>query len=251
MSFSGTLEAIRQMSAKWPQATRKLVEDKANGTAVIDTLKSEIAGLIPVEPQGGKEARAHAVSAFVEAHNVYLPADAPWVAGFIEGAAQFPNGAHDDQVDGMTQALNFLRGDGYWFFDLELMGNLWGVAKTTARALVPERSVEHDAPESGVAAGATPEGIFKRQADAQMQVSIQADSRIAAVFGQNRKPVAAVKDTVKASSASTPACPQCGAFLSRRETPRGEKVETCNPCGWSNVIPPIVTERFDGRISNS
>ena len=109
-SFSATLEAIRQMSAKWPEAHRKLVEDKANGTAVIDTLRSEIPGLIAVEPEGGKEARAHAVSAFVEAHNVYLPADAPWVPGFIEEAAAFPNGAHDDQVDAMTQALNYIRG---------------------------------------------------------------------------------------------------------------------------------------------
>lgn len=108
MSFSRTLEAIRQISAKWPRATRKLVEDKANGTVVIDTLKSEIPGLIAVEPEGGKQARAHAVSAFVEAHNVYLPADAPWVAMFIEEAAQFPNGAHDDQVDACTQALNYL-----------------------------------------------------------------------------------------------------------------------------------------------
>jgi len=108
MSFMRTLEVMRQVTIKWPQATRKLVEDKANGSAVIDTLKNEIPGLIPVQPEGGKEARAHAVSAFVEAHNVYLPADAPWAAAFIEEAAQFPAGAHDDQVDACTQALNYL-----------------------------------------------------------------------------------------------------------------------------------------------
>ena len=107
MSFMRTLEVMRQVTAKWPQATRKLVEDKANGSAVIDTLKNEIPGLIPVQPEGGKEARAHAVSAFVEGHNVHL-VEAPWVNGFIEEAAQFPAGAHDDQVDAMTQALNYL-----------------------------------------------------------------------------------------------------------------------------------------------
>jgi len=38
---------------------------------------------------------------------VYLPEItlAPWVGGFIEECAAFPNGAHDDQVDAMTQAL--------------------------------------------------------------------------------------------------------------------------------------------------
>jgi predicted phage terminase large subunit-like protein len=108
-SFSATVAAVRTLSAKWPQAHRKLVEDKANGTAVMDTLKHEISGIIAVEPEGGKEARAHAVSAEVEAHNVYLPQTAPWVHDFIEECAAFPTGAHDDQVDAMTQALTRLR----------------------------------------------------------------------------------------------------------------------------------------------
>ena len=52
-------------------------------------------------------ARARAVSPLIEAGNVYLPRPqiAPWVNNFIEECAAFPNGAHDDQVDAMTQAL--------------------------------------------------------------------------------------------------------------------------------------------------
>ena len=52
-----------------------------------------------------------AVSPLVEAGNVYLPhpSIAPWVEGFIEECAQFPNGRHDDQVDQMTQALIKMR----------------------------------------------------------------------------------------------------------------------------------------------
>jgi len=48
-----------------------------------------------------------AVSPPVEAGNVYLPypSIAPWVNDFIEECATFPNGAHDDQVDAMSQAL--------------------------------------------------------------------------------------------------------------------------------------------------
>jgi predicted phage terminase large subunit-like protein len=70
-------------------------------------LNYEIPGLLPVNPQGSKTARAAAVSALVEAGNVYLPHPdyAPWVNDFIEECVQFPNGAHDDQVDAMTQAL--------------------------------------------------------------------------------------------------------------------------------------------------
>jgi len=108
-SFGATVTAIRSLSAKWPKADRKLIEDKANGTAIIDTLQHEIPGIIAVEPAGGKEARAHAVSSEVEAHNVYLPEGAPWVHDFIEECAAFPTGAHDDQVDAMTQALIRIR----------------------------------------------------------------------------------------------------------------------------------------------
>lgn len=107
INFPATVQAVRTLSAKWPKAHAKLVEDKANGTAVIATLQHEIAGLIPVEPQGGKIARASAVSPQIEAGNVYLPdpSIAPWVHDFIEECAAFPNGAHDDQVDAMSQAL--------------------------------------------------------------------------------------------------------------------------------------------------
>ena len=60
-----------------------------------------------MNPEGGKVARAAAVSPLIEASNVYLPHPdyAPWVGDFIEECAAFPNGAHDDQVDAMTQAL--------------------------------------------------------------------------------------------------------------------------------------------------
>jgi len=105
MTFTETLQAIREMSELYPQTHRKLIEDKANGSAVIDTLRSEITGLIPVQPQGGKEARAQAISAAVESGNVFLPQKAHWVGDFIEECASFPNGAHDDQVDSMSQAL--------------------------------------------------------------------------------------------------------------------------------------------------
>lgn len=94
------------MSEKWPKAAAKLVEDKANGLAVIQELKHEIQGLIEVTPEGGKLGRAHAVSPQVESGNVYLPHPLirPWVDDFIEKATAFPNGRHDDQVDTMTQA---------------------------------------------------------------------------------------------------------------------------------------------------
>jgi predicted phage terminase large subunit-like protein len=79
--------------------------------AVLQTLKHEMAGLIAVNPEGGKIARAHAVSPQIESGNVYLPHPSlyPWVEPFIESCAAFPNGSYDDDVDALTQALNKMR----------------------------------------------------------------------------------------------------------------------------------------------
>jgi len=109
MSFTETLNAIRQLSAKYPQAVRKLVEDKANGSAVMNVLKRELPGLIPIEPEGGKFARASSVTPYAEAGNIYLPdpSIAPWIMDYVEEMAMFPIGAHDDQLDATSQYVNW------------------------------------------------------------------------------------------------------------------------------------------------
>lgn len=111
MSFVQTLSAIRSMTAKWPRAKAKYIEDKANGSAIIDTLKHEIGGIIPVTPDGGKVVRASAVSPLWEAGNVYVPHPLwkPGVEDLLQEIFEFPNAAHDDYVDAMTQALNYIK----------------------------------------------------------------------------------------------------------------------------------------------
>jgi len=106
-----SVAAVRLMSARWPQAYAKLVEDAANGPAVIQTLRDELAGIIAVRPMGSKESRAYAVQPDIEAGNVYLPHPRlkPWVESFITTCAGFPNVPHDDDVDAMTQAIIRLR----------------------------------------------------------------------------------------------------------------------------------------------
>lgn len=107
LDFPGQLAAFKAFCAKHKRIMTKVVEEKANGAALIATVKNEIAGVIPFNPKTGKDVRVQAVSPEIEAGNVYLPSVAthPWVADFIEEAAAFPRGAHDDQVDAMTQAL--------------------------------------------------------------------------------------------------------------------------------------------------
>lgn len=108
--FTRTLHAFQTMAKKWPQARRHLVEDKANGPAVIDTLRHVVPGIVPVEPDGSKVARAHAVTTYFEAGNVYLPHPSlfPWVQDYISELTTFPSGAHDDQCDSTTMAIRDL-----------------------------------------------------------------------------------------------------------------------------------------------
>jgi predicted phage terminase large subunit-like protein len=106
--FTETCNAIRALSAKWPLAVAKFVEDKANGPAVMDHLQLEIEGLTPVEPRGGKEVRAHAVSPLINAGNVFVPGWAEWLTMYVTEMRQFPYGRHDDMVDSTTQALSQL-----------------------------------------------------------------------------------------------------------------------------------------------
>jgi predicted phage terminase large subunit-like protein len=108
LNFTATVRMIRLMKARYPQITMTLVEDKANGTAVIQVLRDEIMGVIPVHPDRSKEARVQAVSFSIEAGNVYLPKDEQFTWEFIDQCASFPNGKHDDIVDSMSQALSRL-----------------------------------------------------------------------------------------------------------------------------------------------
>jgi predicted phage terminase large subunit-like protein len=105
MSFTETCQAIRDMTAKWPMCWEKLIEAKANGIAVIDQLKSEILGMIPVDPRDGKIARANASTSPWANGLVYLPANAPWLEEFIQEHEHFPMGSADDQVDAASQSI--------------------------------------------------------------------------------------------------------------------------------------------------
>lgn len=105
MSFTQTLAAIQAMKDKHSWAKEILVEDKANGPAIIDTLRSKVTGLIAINPKGDKRERLEAASYVVESGNWYFPHPSvcPWVEEFIENLVTFPAGKHDDDCDAFSQ----------------------------------------------------------------------------------------------------------------------------------------------------
>jgi predicted phage terminase large subunit-like protein len=217
MSFGATKQAVRTMSAKHPKSYRKFIEDKANGTAVIDDMKAEISGMVPVEPEGGKISRAYAVSGEVEAHNVYLPGrrndqgvlvPVGWVHDFIEQHAGFPNATHDDDVDACTQALAQIR-------KLTLTMTLVDYMKSLAAA------ANGQPPQTA----ATPPAAADTSNDL---VKVQTSTL--------QKPV---------TNTQTKACPQCAATMIVRIAGTWK----CNACGhqWGG---PVIQPGFSRRDLN-
>lgn len=118
-----TEEAILAMREKWPKISYILIEDKANGPAIISRLRSIVPGIIAINPEGGKESRAHAAAADLYSGNCYLPHPDiyEWVQPFIDHFASY-NGEgsveHDDDEDAFSQFINWARqlfsGVGTW-----------------------------------------------------------------------------------------------------------------------------------------
>jgi predicted phage terminase large subunit-like protein len=111
MGFPAQVQAIKTMSARHPDAIAKIIEEAANGAAVIQTLQGEIMGIVPFKPQTGKDARLAAVSPIYEAGNVFYPDPtiAPWVGTNVEELVSFPTASHDDTVDCASLAIMRLR----------------------------------------------------------------------------------------------------------------------------------------------
>jgi len=144
-----TKDAITAMVRRYPEAYTKLIEDKANGPAIITQLQKSMPGIVPYNPgNDSKTARAAAVIPIHRRHDIILPASpevapvlidkgldsitlgewwelhpppqqfnaeyAPvpeWCKSFIDEHTVFPSGKKDDQVDMMAQAINWMEGN--------------------------------------------------------------------------------------------------------------------------------------------
>lgn len=81
------------------------VEDKVSGTGLIQTLKREGIPMLAIQRDRDKVTRAYDAAPMIESGNVLLPRDAPWLSDLLAEATTFPNGAHDDQLDPLFDAV--------------------------------------------------------------------------------------------------------------------------------------------------
>lgn len=125
MGFTETVERIKRLCGEYPGIDQLIIEDKANGSAIIDTLKytDGIPPIVAVNPLGGKYSRAQAVSPFIAGGSVYIPVDfteserreieddnhiETGYGRFLYQMSHFPFAKNDDMVDSMSQALSRL-----------------------------------------------------------------------------------------------------------------------------------------------
>jgi predicted phage terminase large subunit-like protein len=85
MDFPETIKTLRDFCSKHYGYEAVVVEDKANGPAIIDTIRQVIPAVVSCSPHGSKESRLSSVSPMIEAGNVHLPliSENPWVLGFF------------------------------------------------------------------------------------------------------------------------------------------------------------------------
>ena len=87
-----------------------LIEDASSGQSLIQELRSATSSPIkPVRVDRDKLSRVSSITPILEARRVLLPESAWWRDDFIAELTAFPAGAHDDWLDALTMALEYLR----------------------------------------------------------------------------------------------------------------------------------------------
>lgn len=127
MGFVETMQTIYRLSRLHPGISEMIIETKANGDAIIDTIEHDEKMLIPIHkfnPTASKAARAESVSPQVEAGHVWIPdiyyeanREKLWVDQYVKEMTGFPNEANDDCVDMTSQFLIRVATQGYGWME--------------------------------------------------------------------------------------------------------------------------------------
>lgn len=85
-----------------------LIEDKASGQSLLQDLRQETTlPLIPVLPKQDKITRFARITPLIEGGRLFIRPHTPWLTEFETEVLSFPATKHDDQVDALSQLLNW------------------------------------------------------------------------------------------------------------------------------------------------
>jgi predicted phage terminase large subunit-like protein len=90
------------------QANPILIEDRSSGTSLIQQAKANgLQGVIPMKSSSDKASRMYGQTPKLEAGSLHLPKTAPWLDDFLTEYLAFPKSRHDDQIDALSQFLEW------------------------------------------------------------------------------------------------------------------------------------------------
>ena len=107
LDYPALRRKIIEVCHRWQDPT-VLIEDAGSGTSLIQDLYEHGISAIGIKPDGDKVLRMSAQTAKIEAGAVHLPRHVPWLDNLRSEVLAFPHGVHDDQVDSISQALNWM-----------------------------------------------------------------------------------------------------------------------------------------------
>lgn len=109
LDFTDTASTIHDVTKLFPTVKNIIIEKKANGHAIINTLEKvyNIKTIAEV-PKESKEVRASAIAYVVNDGRVFLPDDIVDLEDFLTEFTNFPKGRHDDEVDAFSQAMRWM-----------------------------------------------------------------------------------------------------------------------------------------------
>lgn len=106
MEYPRLRQCVIDLKERW-RARTVLIEDKGSGQGLIQELKPQGFPAVAVSVEADKIVRFSSQTAVIQQGRVYLPGTAPWLDAFLQELMQFPAGRHDDQVDSVSQFLNW------------------------------------------------------------------------------------------------------------------------------------------------
>jgi predicted phage terminase large subunit-like protein len=141
LDFPATVSMIQSLFVRH-KFGEMLIEKKANGAAVIKTLRQAAHNYsivaAGISEMGGHLARANAASVEFNNGRVYLPRSAPWTNTVVDQLVKFPADTYDDIVDSTSQLLIYLTGSGPLSFGTVSYGYGTGQTTTDPRILASE-----------------------------------------------------------------------------------------------------------------
>jgi predicted phage terminase large subunit-like protein len=107
LEFPELVRKVIEMACRF-QAKAVLIEDRVSGTSLIQEARRRgFQRVIGIEPSADKQSRMMAQTPKLEAGSLILPRSTPWLADFISEYLAFPSGQFDDQMDALSQFLEW------------------------------------------------------------------------------------------------------------------------------------------------